>query len=344
MLDITLLTRGSPEQLSGGHLYHRRMVDAAAGHGARLAIRTVRAGRYPFAGAGDVVLIDSLAATAVAPWLLTGRGRGVGLAAIVHQEPGGVDHSRLRTAIQRRLDALVYRRCAIVLAVSEHVAKQVRACGVPGDRIRVASPGRDLPVACAAGPQRDVRDGRRLAVLCVANWYANKGVLDVLEAVARLPGDAVTLHLVGRDDVDPAHTQRIRARLAEPDLDGRVVVHGALGVDDLAGLYAAADVFALASRSEAYGTVYAEALTAGLPIVGWRSGNLPNMIDDDLHGRLVAPGDVAGFARALQQLTDEAYRSRLAAAALARGAELPTWADTARVFFGALSRLAPGPG
>ncbi len=343
MLDVTLLTRGSPAAVSGGHLYHQRMRSAAARHDARLALRSLRIGRNPFVDVGDVVLIDSLAAAAVAPWLHRHRGP---IAAIVHQQPGGVDHGPARIAVQRRLDAFVYRRCAVVLAVSAHVAEHVRAaCALPDVRVRVVSPGRDLPPARTPSGTEPMRAGRRAAVLCVANWYPNKGIAELLAAVARLPDDAVTLHLVGRTDVDRRYSARVTGRLAADDLRGRVVVHGPVAPADLSGLYDGADVFALASVSEAYGTVYAEALTAGLPVVGWRSGNLPYLVDDHVHGRLVAPGDVAGLARALQALADDpGRRAELATAARARGATLPTWDDTADAFFGALSQAARSRG
>ena len=75
----------------------------------------------------------------------------------------------------------------------------------------------------------DLRRGRRIALLNVANWWPNKGVLELLDAVATLPSDRVTLHLVGREDVEPGYGRRVHARLRAPDLAGRVVVHGAAG-------------------------------------------------------------------------------------------------------------------
>ena len=47
----------------------------------------------------------------------------------------------------------------------------------------------------------------------------------------------------------------MRARLARPDLAGRVVVHGPLAAEQVAALYRAADVFVLPSLREPYGTV-----------------------------------------------------------------------------------------
>jgi glycosyltransferase involved in cell wall biosynthesis len=110
-------------------------------------------------------------------------------------------------------------------------------------------------------------------------------------------------------------------------------------------MYASADAFVLPSYAETYGTVFAEALTAGLPTVGWRSGNLPHLIEDGTQGCLVEPGDIAGLSRVLHRLaTDTEWRSGLAIAARRRGASLPTWSDTADGFFGALSRLQSAHG
>ena len=36
-----------------------------------------------------------------------------------------------------------------------------------------------------------------MAAVCVANWLPRKGIVELLEAVAGLPDDVVTLHLVG---------------------------------------------------------------------------------------------------------------------------------------------------
>ena len=178
-------------------------------------------------------------------------------------------------------------------------------------------------------------------MLCVGNWLPNKGVLELLDAIAVLPTDHVTLHLAGRVDVDVDYTARVRARAGAPDLADRVVVHGAVSRDEVAALYAGADVFALPSYAETYGTVYGEALAAGLPVVGWRSGNLPNLVEDGREGCVVSPGDVDALSAALLRLSaDDDWRAALTAAARERGRRLPTWDDAADAFFGALRTLA----
>jgi len=48
----------------------------------------------------------------------------------------------------------------------------------------------------------------------------------------------------------------------------------------------------LPSLKEPYGTVYGEAMAFGLPVVGWRAGNLPYLAEDEQEGLILAPGDV----------------------------------------------------
>ena len=88
--------------------------------------------------------------------------------------------------------------------------------------------------------------------------------------------------------------------------------HGIVATARMGPLYEAADVFVLPSTEEPYGMVYAEAMTAGVPVVGWAAGNLPNLVDDQVEGRVVPTGDIATLATALDELatTDAAVAAR----------------------------------
>jgi len=46
-------------------------------------------------------------------------------------------------------------------------------------------------------------------------------------------------------------------------------------------------------------TIAVEAMAAGTPIIASRVGNLTEIVNDDVNGQLVAPGDVQAWARAL---------------------------------------------
>jgi glycosyltransferase involved in cell wall biosynthesis len=348
-LVLPLLTLGDPQRLTGGYLYHLRMAEAAPRHGARIAFASFPDRPFPApALAGprlgarvgrlrpDALLVDSIVAAVAAPWLAL-RAPPAPVVGVLHQPPGGIDHGVLRRSFQAPLDGLAYRRAAVLLVASEHLADQLVARGVARERVCVVPPGRDVAAAPAGAGRRDLRRGRRAAFLSVGNWVRRKGLLDLLEAFATLPHEAGTLHLAGDEDAEPAYARRVRRRLAAPDLAGRVVRHGPLPRDAVAALYAAADVFVLPAFREPYGTVWGEAMAFGLPVVGWRAENLPYLARDGEEALMAPPGDVRALARALEALAgDEALRRRIGAAARARAATRPTWEESAALFFGAI--------
>lgn len=355
MLLAALVTLGDPGRLTGGYLYHRRLADLAQGHSARLDFVSLPERPFPLAIAdagplmrtvarsgADVIVLDSIAAAFVGPWLALHKPP-LPLVGMLHQPPGGIDHGPLRTNLQARLDRMAYACARELMVASDSLAEDMVRGGERPQRVTVVPPGRD--VAPAAGPPAgDLRQGRRAALLCVGNWVERKGILDLLEAFVPLEEATATLHLVGDTRTAPAYGQRVQTRLAQPDVHGRVVVHGPLSLGEVAALYAAADAFVLPSLKEPYGTVYGEAMAFGLPVVGWRAGNLPYLAEHEREGLLVAPGDLRALTAALNRLAhDPELRARLGVAARRRALERPTWDEVAGLFFDRLRHVVAGP-
>jgi glycosyltransferase involved in cell wall biosynthesis len=349
-LSISLVTVGDPDTMTGGYLFHRRLAELAPRYGAQMAFASIPAWPFPFPllsasriprvlsrQRADVVVLDSIAVAFLAPWM---AAVGAPMVAMAHQPPGGIDHGLVRRYAQAPLDRAAYRRVKRLLVASQLLADQFGEQGF-ADKLLVVPPGRD--VASAAGEaRRDLRAGARAALLCVGNWVARKGILQVLDAVAELPAGLARLHLAGDDRADRRYAARVRRRLAREDLVGRVECHGRLRRHEVAALYRDADVFVLPSLREPYGTVYGEAMAAGLPVVGWRAGNLPYLAAHEQEGMLIEPGNVAGLASALRSLAeDEELRTRLGTAGRRRAVAFPTWEQTAERFFTAV-RAATG--
>jgi glycosyltransferase involved in cell wall biosynthesis len=344
-LVLPLITLGDPRRVSGGYLYHQRMSDAAPAHDARIIFLSFPEWSFPLAairGAAvlrrseelraGAVLVDSIAAALAAPALAMRRHR-LPVIAVLHQPPGGSDHGMVRAATQAMLDRVALRRADVLIAASDHLADQLVEAGLARSRVRVVPPGRDVATP-PDGPVPDLRSGRLAAFLTVANWLPSKGILELLEAFARLPVDAATLHLAGDESADTRYAARVRSRLAEADVRDRVVAHGVLSPENVAGLYRAADAFVLPAARETYGTAWGEAMAFGLPVVGWRTGNLPYLAADQREGLLLEPGDVDALSQALLRLArDGDVRATLGAAAKRRAQARPTWEASAERFF-----------
>jgi len=335
-LRAVLVTLGDPAQLTGGYLFHRRLAELAPRHNATLEFASFAERTFPLSllDAGrvrheverrqpDVVVVDSIVA-----WCFALCGPRQPSAGMLHQPPGGIDFGPLRTRAQAVLDRLAYRQLTTIMVASDSLAAEFRRWGLD---VSVVPPGRDVAGVPANSPG-DLRHGRRIALLCVGNWVQRKGIVDLLEAFALLEPDAATLHLVGRTNVEPAYARHVWALIGR--LGDRVMVHGALSVGEVAAMYAAVDAFALPSLKEPFGTVYGEAMAFGLPVVGWRAGNLPFLATHQAEGLLVIPHDVVGLTHALRRLANDTnLRERLGKAAKHRALERPTWDAVAAMFF-----------
>lgn len=68
---------------------------------------------------------------------------------------------------------------------------------------------------------------------------------------------------------------------------------------------AAAQVFALPSRTDSFGIVFLEAWMYGIPVIGARAGGVPDIIADGQDGFLIRFGDTADLARRITTLLDD---------------------------------------
>ena len=348
---ISLVTLGDPTKTTGGYLYHARMAEAAASHDSVLGFVSFPERPFPLPVLASrsiaarlrrrvphAVVVDSIAAAYLAPSVVRG-GLGVPLIGMLHQPPGGIDAGRLHRAVRARLDRLTYARAAHLLLASESLEPLLRRPPLDAIPRTVAAPGRDV-AAPDHSPGHDLRMGRRIAALCIGNWVPRKGILDLLKAVDRTPADSVTLHLVGDTAANRRYERLVRSRLEAESLKARVVVHGQLPREEVAALYRKADVFVLPSTQEPYGTVYGEALASGIPVVGWDAGNLPFLAFDGREGFVLPVGDVAGLAAAIARLAeDEDLRNEMGRRARATAQKLPTWEETAQLFFASIRRV-----
>jgi glycosyltransferase involved in cell wall biosynthesis len=158
-------------------------------------------------------------------------------------------------------------------------------------------------------------------VLAVGRLIEKKGFSHLIEACRLLAkrGRRFRCEIVGDGDLHAELQRQIEAS----GLEGRVALVGALSQEELRGYYDRAALLVMPAVQAANGdrdalpTVVIEAMACGLPVVSFDCPSGPGeIIDHDRNGLLVAPGDVAGLAAALDRLLGSpAQRARLGAAA-----------------------------
>jgi glycosyltransferase involved in cell wall biosynthesis len=153
---------------------------------------------------------------------------------------------------------------------------------------------------------------RRIVV--VANLRPEKGhdvLIDAAVDVLRRFPDA-RFELVGGGPGLAA----LRSRAADRGVAHAVDFVGSC--DDVPARLAAADIFVLPSRSDAFPNALVEAMATALPVVASGVGGIPELIEDGRTGLLVPPGDASALAdRVCRLMTDGALGARLGAAARA---------------------------
>jgi len=110
--------------------------------------------------------------------------------------------------------------------------------------------------------------------------------------------------------VGPVHIPGFQHELAGHPLRSRVTMLGAVPNADLAGIFGAADLFMLPSKSEGFPRVLLECMAAGLAFVAFDVGGVREIADPG-HGACIVPrGDVDRFAAAVADLLADSERRR----------------------------------
>lgn len=330
---------GDIETRSGGYGYDRRMIGELRALGWRIDhLRLpdgfpapdgdeleITAGQFAALPDRSMVLVDGLAFGAM-PEIALKEAARLKLVALVHHPLAletGLSETQAEN-LRRSETAALATVSGIVVTSPETARTLVSDFDVRQEMICVAIPGTE-----PAEPARGNADDEPPMILAVGSLTQRKDHATLVAALAQVRHLAWQCRIVGSDMMDPASATALRRQIADIGLDARIVVTGAL--DDVDAEYARADIFALASRYEGFGMVFAEAMARGLPIVGCRCGAVPDLVPDRA-GILVEPGDVDGFAGALATLLDDPLaRRRFAEGSLATGRKLPDWPKSARI-------------
>jgi len=215
--------------------------------------------------------------------------------------PGVRDvYDALRRGLLHRVDRFV--------PVSRYTARLLHDRGVSPERTWVVSngtaPDRFHP-RVSSSFRRDLGLSDRPLLLTVGRLVPRKGIDTVLRAlptvVQTLPDVAYVVVGAGPD------RPRLERLTGELGLQEHVYFRGRVPHEDLPGYYSTADLFVMPAREdppdvEGFGLVFLEANACGTPVIGARTGGIPDAIRDGDTGLLVPPAAPEALAEAIRRV------------------------------------------
>jgi glycosyltransferase involved in cell wall biosynthesis len=244
----------------------------------------------------------------------------------------------------RRVAERVFSAATALLAVSDEVAKYLQEFPATQGKVHVVPNG--------VNPDRFPADQKptlpaaagTFTIGFVGTMKPWHGLENLLKAFARYHErcHASRLLLVG----DGIGREPLAAAASAQGLGNAVVFTGAVPAAQVPGLLASMDV-AVAPYPNLPNFYFSplkvyEYMAAGLPVVASRIGQIEKLIEHEITGMLVPPGDVPALASELERLgRDPTLRRRLGQAARARVVRNHTWDGTAERILGLAGNTEP---
>ncbi len=223
--------------------------------------------------------------------------------------------NRKHSDILRLEKSLFYDRMAGRVIVNSKMVKDeiVDLYNYRPDRIDIVRNGIPLDQFCFDPAMREKTRANlalaadELAVLFVGSGWERKGLRFAIEAVESQPNRKMSLLVAGRGNQGQYSSTRTQF-LGE--------------VDNLAPIYAAADLFILPTIYDPFSNACLEALVCGLPVITTRANGFSEIMEDKIHGSIVdRANNVAALRQALELWSDATWRSAARSAILKRAAQ-----------------------
>ena len=172
--------------------------------------------------------------------------------------------------------------------------KRYRRIFLKEKSIKVIHNGIDLNVFKPSRPKP--KDGK-FRVLAVSNvWNKEKGYNDLLRLRQLLP-DCFEIIIVGLTADQLKELPR-----------GIIGIQRTKNVQEMVDLYSASDVLINPTYADTFPTINIEALACGTPVITYKTGGSPEIIDEKT-GMVVAQGDLEAMANAIMNINIQDFSS-----------------------------------
>lgn len=207
----------------------------------------------------------------------------------------GVERLSDKEMEERHMSQMEYfQKCSGIFTMGHWLENDlVKRCGIPKEKVHCVGGGVNLDIQTIT-PKNKTRN----KILFVGRDFKRKGGYVTYDAFVRLKDEIKELELyVAGPCTDPIH---------DP-IEGYHFM-GDCDKTKLMELYNKCDIFCMPSYFEAYGLVFIEALSCGLPCIGRNCYEMPYFIEEGVTGELICDDDAAALASKIQKiLNDENY-------------------------------------
>lgn len=196
------------------------------------------------------------------------------------------------------------------ISVVSHFIKEQLVGGlrVPADKIFVFP----MPIDTEKIYKKEVPPPERKMVLCVARLLEQKDLGTLIRAFHRLHQNWRELDLVIIGEGSESEKAKLENLIRKLNLEKDVALYDFMLQEELNQYYNMCDLYVLPSLGEGFGLQLVEAQLCKKPVIGARSGAIPEIIEDGKTGLLVPPQDPGALASAMERiLADENLASRL---------------------------------
>ena len=256
----------------------------------------------------------------------------------------------IRAPRMRRLAGWTLRGAALVVTVSEFSRNAVRLHDVPAERIVIIHPGPgDSEMSAPVETGLSLPSNARVLLSVARLNELYKGHDMIIRALPLILAREPDAHfvIVGNGRLQ-SYLQRLAAAIG---VTRAVTFAGELPRAALDACYRRSELFILTSRespadggAEGYGLAFIEANSRGTPVVGGRSGGVPDAVIDGVTGLLVDPLDVVEISDAVCcLLADRELAARLGEQGRQRALSELSWSRYVATFDAVLAAVTTPP-
>lgn len=183
---------------------------------------------------------------------------------------------------------------------------------------------------------REYRRSGEMRLLYAGTWLDQRGIFYLRDALQNLNRKLARFTITIAGGAAPPDEI---LRFFGEELAHRIVVRPVVAWESMPQLYAEHDIFVFPSLMEGLPSVLLEAMATGMPVITTETCGMPDIVEDEVNGRLIPPGDAAAIEEAILYFANSAELREKLGAAARETMKRHTWERSARLLEGLFQRI-----